>query len=55
MERKAYPRDVTDDEWAFVAPDLTLMTEEAPQRDHSLREVSSMAYAELCALERPGE
>jgi transposase len=39
MERKAYPSDVGDDEWAFVAPYLTLMTEEAPQRDHSLREV----------------
>jgi len=39
MERKAYPSDVTDDEWVFVAPYLTLMTEEAPQRDHSLREV----------------
>jgi len=39
MERKAYPSDVTDDEWAFVAPYLTLMSEEAPQRVHSLREV----------------
>jgi transposase len=39
MERKPYPSDVTDEEWAFVAPYLTLMTEEAPQRDHSLREV----------------
>ena len=39
MERKAYPSDVSDDEWAFVAPYLTLMTEDAPQRDHSLREV----------------
>ena len=39
MERKAYPSDVSDDEWSFVAPYLTLMTEEAPQRDHSLREV----------------
>jgi transposase len=39
MERKAYPSDVTDDEWAFAAPYLTLMTEEAPQREHSLREV----------------
>jgi transposase len=37
--RKPYPSDVTDEEWAFVAPYLTLMTEEAPQRDHSLREV----------------
>ena len=37
--RRAYPSDVTDDEWAFVAPYLTLMTQEAPQRDHPLREV----------------
>src|SRR5262245_20003240 len=39
MARAAYPSDVSDDEWAFVAPYLTLMTEEAPQRDQSLREV----------------
>jgi transposase len=39
MERKIYPTDVSDDEWAFVASYLTLMTEEAPQRDHSLCEV----------------
>lgn len=39
MERKAYPSDITDEEWALVAPYLTLMTEAAPQRSHSLREV----------------
>lgn len=39
MEREAYATDVSDEEWAFVAPYLTLMTEDAPQRDHSLREV----------------
>ena len=39
MERKPYPSDVRDAEWAFVAPYLTLMIEDAPQRDHSLREV----------------
>ena len=39
MIRKPYPSDVSDDEWAFVAPYLTLMTEDAPQRDYSLREV----------------
>ena len=39
MERKAYPSDVSDEEWAFVAPYLTLMREDAPQRDYSLREV----------------
>jgi transposase len=39
MERKAYPSDVSDDEWAFVAAYLTLMREDAPQREHELREV----------------
>src|SRR5688572_30472296 len=39
MNRKPYPSDVSDDEWAFVAPYLTLMTEDAPQREHRLREV----------------
>jgi len=39
MQRKAYPSDVSNDEWAFVAPYLTLMTEDAPQRTHALREI----------------
>src|SRR3972149_5970414 len=39
MNRKPYPTDVSDEEWAFVAPYLTLMTEDAPQREHALREV----------------
>ena len=39
MTRKPYPSDVTDDEWAFVAPYLILMKEDAPQRDHELRAV----------------
>ncbi len=39
IERAAYPSDVSDEEWALVAPYLTLMTEDAPQRDHALREV----------------
>lgn len=39
MSRKLYPSDVSDEEWAFVAPYLTLMSEDAPQREHSLREV----------------
>ena len=37
MTRKPYPSDVSDEERAFVAPSLTFMTEDAPQRDHSLR------------------
>ncbi len=39
MAFKAYPSDVSDEEWAFVAPYLTLMKEDVPQRAHSLREV----------------
>jgi len=39
MGRKAYPSDVGDADWALAAPYLTLMTEDAPQRDHPLREV----------------
>jgi transposase len=39
MKRKPYPTDVSDEEWAFVAPYLTLMSEGAPQREHDLREV----------------
>ena len=39
MTRKAYPSDVSDEEWAFVAPYLTLMREDAPQREYELREV----------------
>ena len=37
--RKPYPTDVSDEEWALVAPYLTLMTPDAPQRVHDLREV----------------
>jgi len=37
--RKPYPSDVSDEEWAFVAPYLTLMPLDAAQRDHDLREV----------------
>ena len=38
-ERRPYPSDVSDEEWEFVAPYLTLMKEDAPQREHPLREV----------------
>ncbi len=39
MSRKSYPSDVSDGEWEFVMPYLTLMTPDAPQRQHDLREV----------------
>ena len=38
-KRHSYPSDVSDEEWAFCAPYLTLMREDAPQREHSLREL----------------
>jgi len=39
LTRKPYPSDVSDEEWALVAPYLTLLPEESRQRRHSLREV----------------
>lgn len=37
--RKPYPSDVADDEWSLVAPYLTLVREDAGQRQHPLREL----------------
>ena len=37
--RKSYPSDVTDAEWDFLLPYLTLMREDAPQREYSLRDL----------------
>src|SRR5690242_7135875 len=37
--RNPYPSDVSDEEWTLVAPYLTLLPEEAGQREHCLREV----------------
>lgn len=37
QSRRADPSDVSEEEWARVAPDLTLPTEAAGQRDHGLR------------------
>ena len=39
ITRKAYPSDVSDEEWALVAPYLGLLPEDAGQREHPLREV----------------
>jgi hypothetical protein len=41
--RKPYPSDVSDEEWAFVAPYLALVREDAPQRNHELRAVLRLA------------
>ena len=37
--RKAYPSDVTDEEWVFLEPYLTLIRADAPQRVHDLRDI----------------
>jgi transposase len=37
--RKAYPSDASDAEWAFLVPYLTLMREDARQREYPLREL----------------
>lgn len=37
--RTPYPSDVSDEEWAFVAPYLVLLSEDASQRRYALREV----------------
>src|SRR5262249_55203560 len=38
-KRKGYPSDVSDEEWSFCVNYLTLMKEEAPQREYTLRQV----------------
>ncbi len=37
--RTPYQTDVSDEEWAFVAPYLTLLPEDVSQRKYPLREV----------------
>ena len=37
--RRPYDSDVRDEGWAFVAPYLPSMTEDAPQRAYPLRDV----------------
>jgi transposase len=37
--RTPYPTDVSDEEWAFVVPHLTVLSEDAAQRRYDLREV----------------
>ena len=36
---KAYPSDVSDEEWSFVVPYLTLIRLDSEQREHDLRAV----------------
>ena len=36
---KPYPSDVSDEEWSFVVPYLTLIRLDSAQREHDLRAV----------------
>lgn len=49
MPRKPYPKDVSDEEWSFAAPYLTLIDQHAPQREHDLREVFNVLRWLVCA------
>lgn len=49
MPRKPYPTDVSDKEWSFAGPYLTLMEEAAPQRRHDLREAFNALRWLVCA------
>ncbi len=47
--RAAYTSEVSDAEWEFCQPYLLLMNDDAPQRDHSLREVfNALRYIVRC-------
>src|SRR5215218_7914603 len=49
--RKAYPSDISDEEWTFVAPYLALVREDAPQREHDQREVfNGLCWVVLTSL-----
>ncbi len=41
--RKPYSTDISDEEWAFAAPYLTLMDVQAPQRKYELRAIHRSA------------
>ena len=38
-KKTGYDSDISDEEWAFSAPYLRLMKEDAPQREHSSRRI----------------
>ncbi len=44
-ERKGYPSDISDEEWSFCVNYLTLMKEDAPQREHSFASAAFNALA----------
>jgi transposase len=39
LHRRPYPSDISDEEWEFVAPYVSLLPQTAAQRRHELREV----------------
>jgi len=49
-EKKPYPKDVGDEEWAFFASSLTLMSEKASQYDHFDSHIAVDTLGHLLAL-----
>jgi len=55
MTRNGYPSDVRGDAWAFIAPGMTLMTDDAPQRHLTLRAVlNGPVRSHVSSVEEPG-
>src|SRR5918997_3099747 len=53
--QKPYPTDVSEEEWAFVAPYLALLVrQDAPQRTHDLRDIFDALCGGSCGPERRG-
>jgi transposase len=53
MTGKAYPSDVSDEEWALVAPYLALLPKGAGQRRHGLHQVfNGLSYVVKTACRR---
>ncbi len=48
-KRKLYPSDVSDGEWSFAAPYLTLMSKDAPQRRYELREMFAGCFEAMAS------
>jgi len=53
-KRKGYPSDVSDEEWSFCVSYLTLMKEDAPQREHSVALRAKANTSSPAGLEEAG-
>jgi transposase len=54
MTRRPSPSDVSDEDWEFVAPYLSLLPQTAAQRRHDLREVFNAVRSIVRSIVRTG-